>query len=141
LFPSSSSTSNGTKLTVSGVVILITLTTKSNDGEEFLASSFALSFLQKNINHLVLIPDRYVATTTFVTGEERTASYREDAWDMYRFTKYFENTDHLMVIARESGKNFYLTQTFLDIKCKDFIREFVVEDVAEEKTQFRVGPA
>jgi len=57
---------------VSGVVILVTLTSNDNNanGKGGLVSSFALRFIRKqNDNVLILIPGRVLYPSTFVMGE------------------------------------------------------------------------
>jgi len=73
-----------------------------------------------------------------VTREERmvVASFPENTMERSLY-----DMDHLIVISRDSGRSFYLSDTVLDIKCKHHLREFVIEDVSENRTRFRVGRA
>jgi len=127
----SSSTATGTELTVSGVVILVTMTSNKTNNRTRLDSGFALKFLCTQ-NEKVLPPERVLYPTTFVTGEERQiASFPENSiWN------YVSNANHLMVISREDGRDFHLTTTFLDTESwHDYFRVFGIEDEAE-KTRF-----
>jgi len=132
----SSSTANGTEFTVSGVVILVTLTTNTMDGKG-VASSFILRFLHRR-NDKVLIPGRVLYPSTFVTGEGRVvASFLEN-----NAANYSNKADHFMIISRPSGLDFNLTLTFLDIENrKDYFRRYSIADDAEKTwfTNFTYG--
>jgi len=131
----SSSTANGTEFTVSGVVILVTLTTNITDGKE-LASSFLLTFLHRR-NDKVLIPGRVLYPSTFVTGEGRVVA----AFPENNAANYSNKADHFMIISRPSGRDLKLARTFGDIEReKDYLRVYYTKDDAE-KTRFHYYPA
>jgi len=117
----SSSTGNGTEFTVSGVVILITMT-KSNIDDDW-SSGFELEFTCYQ-NESVLSPGRFVYPTTFVTGDGPTvASFPEK-----NAQNYSNNANHLMVISRASGQDFNLTLKFTDIEpVKDYFVWFFLQ--------------
>jgi len=126
----SSSTANGTEFTVSGVVVLVSLTSNNTDGRG-LASSFILRFLHKR-NDKVLIPGRVLYPSTFVTGERRVVA----AFPENNAANYSNNANHFMIISRPNGRDFNLTRIFTDIeKEKDYLRVYYIKDDAE-KTQF-----
>jgi len=131
----SSSTANGMEFTVSGVVVLVTLTSNNTDVKT-LGSSFILRFLHKR-NDKVLIPGRVLYPSTFVTGEGRA----EAAFPENNAANYSDNANHFMIISRPSGRDSNLTETFVDIEPeKDYVRIYwIMEDA--EKTRFRYwGP-
>jgi len=134
----SSSTANRTEFTVSGVVILVTLTTNNTDGKG-LASSFILRFLHRK-NDKVLIPGRVLYPSTFVTGEGRVvASFPENSAANYpnSAANYPNNADHFMLISRQSGGDFSLTRTFGHFEqAKDYFRAYYIVNDAE-KTGFK----
>jgi len=126
----SASTANGTEFTVSGVVILVTLTSNNADSKG-LASSFILTFIHEK-NDLFLIPGRILQPSTFVTGEGRVvASFPEKNQESYE-----NNADHFMLISRPSERDFELTQTFLDIE--EGKHCFRVYSIAEDEKMDRL---
>jgi len=131
----SSSTAKGTDFTVSGVVILVTLTSNNTDGKG-LTSSFNLSFIHEK-NDLILIPGRILQPSTFVTEEGQTvASFPER-----NAVSYENNANHFMLISRPNRLTTFLTQTFTDTeKEKHYSRKFFIQDDAE-KTKFGGGEA
>jgi len=144
------STPNGAEFTVSGVVILVTLSSDNRRAVNGLSTSFALSFLQKTINKLVLIPGRYLYPSTIVTGEGKHGQHGQQGqqgelsatFPQYN-RRYLNDSNHFMLISLASGKNFQFTQRLLDVECKDFVRIFVINDGFRldegKKTRFREG--
>jgi len=129
----SSSTANGTEFAVSGVVILVTLTSNNtNDNDIGLASRFILMFLHKR-NDSILIPGRVLYPSTFVTGDGRAvASFPEN-----NTANYSNHANHFMIISRPSGRDFNLALTFRDIEpWTDYLRGYYIVDDAE-KTRFK----
>jgi len=122
----------GTEFTVSGVVILVTMTCTSDAGS---TSSFAMRILRSR-NDTAFPPVRILYPTSFVTGEGRQiASFPEN-----NTVNYENNANHLMVISRESGAHFNLTLTFLDTEeIQDFINVFGVEDGAKRTRIMWIG--
>jgi len=123
---SSSSTANGTEFKVSGVVILVTLTSNNNADVKGLPSSFALSFLKYLTSS---VPGRVLYPSTFVMGEgPMVASFPEN-----NTVNYENNADHFMLIARPSGRPFNLTRIFYDTEAdKDIIQRWYIDDVVEK---------
>jgi len=123
----SSSTAPGTELTVSGVVILITMTSNKTDNRTESDSRFALRFYRTQ-NDTVFPPDRVLYPSSFVTGEER---------QIVSFTKnnvvdYENNANQFTLISRPSGRDFNLTITFIDTEYgKDYFNVLGMEDGAE----------
>jgi len=130
---SSSNTANGTEFTVYGVVILVTLINNNKDGER-LASSFALSFLRKP-NEFILIPGRILHQSTFVTEEGRAVA----SFPQNNVNNYKNNANHFLLISRPSGRDFNLTLTFIDIEpFSAYFRRFLIQDDSKE-TRFGGG--
>jgi len=127
----SSSTATGTEFTVSGVVILVTMTGNKTE-ETGLDSRFALRFLRSQ-NDFVFPPERILYPTSFVTGEgHQTLSFPEN-----NAVDYENNANHLMIISRGSGRDFNITQTFQDTEeGRDYIWAFGIKYDAD-KTRFR----
>jgi len=127
----SSLTAVGTEFTVSGVVILVTMTCNSIHTGTGVNSRFGLRFLRSQ-NNTVLPPERNLYPTTFVTDEGRhVASFPHDIG-----VNYTNDANHLMLISRPSGRTFNLARTFLDAETThDYNSIFGIEDEAE-KTRF-----
>jgi len=97
----------GTEFTVSGVVILVTMTTYDNR----LASRFALRFFRSQ-NNEIFPPRKTLYPSTFVTGEGRqVTSFPENM-----AVNYTNDAMHFMLISRPIGREFSLTNTFVDIE-------------------------
>jgi len=127
----SSSTANGTEFTVPGVVILVMLTNPNTDDGKESASSFALRFLHKQ-NDKVLIPGRILYPSTFVTGEGRAVA----SFPLNNAVKYENNANHFMLISRASGRDLKVKRTFTDTEPeKHYFRRYWIVDDAE-KTRF-----
>jgi len=121
----SSSTANGMEFTVSGVVILVTLTSTNTYGKG-LTSSFALRFIRTR-NDFVLIPGTILYPSSFVAAEgPAKASFPEN-----NAKDYENNANHFMLISRPSGRDFNITRTFTDTEPeKDYVRGFYLKDDA-----------
>jgi len=126
-----SSTSLGTAFTVSGVVILVTMTSNSTNGQTGLPSSFTLKFLSIP-NDAVFPPERSLYPSTVVTGEGRqVVSFPERNAE-----NYTNHANHLMLVSRANGGDFNRTLTFMDTEEKyDFYRLYAIGDDAN-KTRF-----
>jgi len=97
----------GKEFTVSGVVVLVTMTTYDNR----LASSFVLRFVRSQ-NHEVFPPRKILYPSTFVTEEgRRVVSFPEK-----NAANYTNDAMHFMLISRPTRREFNLTQTFVDIE-------------------------
>jgi len=119
----SSSTATGSEYTVSGVVILVTMSSNKLDGTE-VDSSFVLKFFCSR-NDKVFPPERVLYPSSLVTGEgPQIATFpKNNAVD------YKNNANHFMLISRPSGRDFHLTTTLIDTEPdKDFYRLFVIDD-------------
>jgi len=102
----SSSTATGTELTVSGAVVLVTMTSSM---DTTLASSFTLRFLHSQDDR-VFPPKRTLYPSSFVTEDGlRVASFPKN-----NTKDYLKNLDNFLLISRDSGRDFDLTLTFLD---------------------------
>jgi len=125
----SSSTVTGTEFTVSGVVILITMTCNNTQVTE-MNSSFALRF-HRSRNYTVIPPVRTLQPSSFWMGEGReVASFPEG-----NAVDYKNTANHFMLISRPSGRNFDLYLTFLDTEeDEDYFRIFRIEDNAMRTT-------
>jgi len=126
---SSSSTETGTAFSAYGVVALVTMSSNNTDNSTGLRSSFALKFQRDG----VISSRKTLYPTTFVTGEGRqVASFPEK-----NTRNYSTNSCHLMVISRNSGQDFNLTGTFVDIRTDDdYYKIYEIVDNAET-TEFR----
>jgi len=133
---SSSSTATGTEFTVSGVVILVTMSSNNTDNGKGIASSFTLRFLHKR-NDTIFPPGRLLYPSTLVTEEEpAVVSFPEN-----NAVNYSNNANHFMLISRPSGRDFKTKRTFLDIEAvNDYYRAFSPFDDAD-KTRICCGPS
>jgi len=130
----SSSTAVGTEFTVSGVVILVTMTCNNIHTGTGAISSFRLRFFRSQ-NDTVVPPGRILYQTTLVVGEGReTASFPHG-----NAADYTNRANHFMLITRPSGRSFALSRTYLDTESKfDYYSIFGIDDEAD-KTRFSLN--
>jgi len=100
-------TSNGTSLSVSGVVILITLTQNNAQLLQNERSEFILNF-ENSKDDDVMPPWRTLLPTQVMTQDgEQFVSFPEN-----NTANYPDNCTHLSIIAPNSGNPFHLNITY-----------------------------
>jgi len=127
----SSSTANETKFIISGVVILVVMSSNYTEGNG-LGSRFALRFTHSR-NDTVFPPTRTLSPSTLLTGEGSiVGSFPEN-----NAQNYSNNVNHFMLLSRPSGRNLNIKEVFVDIEPqKDYSLFFYIQDDAE-KTWFK----
>jgi len=114
----------GREFTVSGTVVLVTMSNNNNNTDGTgLSSSFALRFIQTSRD----TGTPSLPQSTFVTGEGPQVIDRPGKCD---------DCNHLMVISRASGRDFSLKIFDRHLRSDDVFWLYYFED-GSEKTQLK----
>jgi len=127
----SPSTATGREFTVSGVIILVTMSCIYSSG----TSSFALSFFRSQ-NKTVFPSGRTLYPSSIETGEgQRVVSFPAN-----NAVDYKNNANHFMLISRASEREFDLTRIFQDIESEsDYYVPFEIRDDSERTRYVTYG--